>query len=239
MFDMTRCPQTEAEALDWFYAGIGRTIGSDASDWELVMTNCGLPPGYGPGVIPNAQMPYFAFTQQYSGGPKGRIFLPTDRPDELGYYTRCIQYLDDAAGTYSTQAKAAAKSKKKVPEVDFQKASKSGGLVWAWYWVAGHEYAPVQGATDGGGTGGEIPPPTYVGMTEEQVQAMINAAIAPINEQLAKAVKLGDKIALRTNSGLLSGIKGGGPTVADAPINWIGKTGDAHAWESLTIEKGE
>ena len=52
-------------------------------------------------------------------------------------------------------------------------------------------------------------------------------------------LQFGGKVALRTNSGLLAGIKGGGPTASDAPIEWIGKTGDPHAWESFEIEKGE
>lgn len=221
-FDMSRCPQNEDEARDWFYRGIGQSIGAPAANWESIMTNCGLPPGYGPGVVPNASMPYFAFTQQFSGGPKGRIFLPSNTPDELGYYTRCIQYLDDAVGTYSA---------KKDPSVDFVSLTKSksgGGLVWSWYHVAGNQYDPVQGAD------GATQPGTGVGLTKEEVQAMIDASLAAFT-----GVKLGDKISLRTNSGLLAGIKGGGPTSPDAPINWIGKTGDPHAWESLTIERGE
>lgn len=223
-FDMSRCPQTEDEARDWFFKGIGCKIGEDASNWEDVMEKCGLPPGYGPGVIPNASMPYFAFTQQYSGGPKGRIFLPSSMPDELGYYTRCIQYLDDAAKTYS---------KAKNPKQDFKALPKSTALVWSWYWVAGNEYTPVQGAEGGGAT-----PPTTTGISAEECQAMIDASIAAAIASRT-GIAYGDKIALRTNSGLLAGIKGGGPTAADAPINWIGKTGDPHAWESLTVEKGE
>ncbi len=234
-FDMSRCPQTEPEAADWFYAGIGRVPGSAAPDWEQVMENCGLPPGYGPNVVPNAMMPFFAFTQQYSGGPKGRIFLPTSKPDDLGYYTRCIQYLDDAAGSYSKQLQAAAKSKSKPPEFDFQKAAKSGGLVWSWYWVAGWEYDPVQDET---GSGGELPPPTSSGLTEAQVQAMIDDSIAQAIAGF-QGVIYGDKIALRTNSGLLAGIAGGGPTVENAAIELIGKSGDPHAWESFKLEKGE
>ena len=124
-------------------------------------------------------------------------------------------------------------SKARNPKQQFD--AKSGGLVWAYYHVAGHQYDPVQPADGGGGidTGTPAPPSGGSGgLTESQVQAMIDAA-------MEQAVKLGDKIALRTNSGLLAGIKGGGPTEVDAPINWIGKTGEPHAWESLTIEKGE
>jgi len=138
--DMTRCPQTEEEFQEYFYTLIGRTYGANADGWEGVMEAAYpwqghmlvIPPGVGPGERQYPDAPFFGLTQQYSGGPKGRIFLPTDVPDELGYFTRCLQYLDDAAGTY-------AKSKKQV-------SAHSTGLVWSWYWVAGHEYAPVTGA---------------------------------------------------------------------------------------------
>jgi len=223
-FDMSRCPQNEEECKAWFYDGIGRYIGGPANDWEAVMEACGLPPGYGPGVVPNASMPYFAHTQQYSGGPKGRIFLPTATPDELGYYTVCIQYLDDAKQTYSKGRNA---------KQDFK--SVKSGLVWSWYKVAGTVYAPVQGP-DAGTTPG-TPPPSGGGLTEAQVQAMIDDSI---EQALAgrTGVQIGDKIALRTNSGLIAGIMGGGPTIEGQPIELIGKT-EIHAWESFTLEKGE
>jgi len=146
-YDLTRCPQTEEEFQEYFYTLIGRTYGDPATDWEAVMERAYpwqghqlvIPPGVGPGERQYPDAPFWGLTQQYSSGPKGRIFLPTDVPDDLGYYTRCLQYLDDAALTYST-------SKKTV-------TPQSSGLVWSWYWVAGHEYAPVTSAD------GEAPPP--------------------------------------------------------------------------------
>jgi len=139
-YDLTRCPQSEEEFEQYFYTLIGRTYGAPADGWEAVMEAAyewqghmlNIPPGVGPGVRQPPDAPFFGLTQQYSGGPKGRIFLPSDTPDELGYYTRCLQYLDDAVGTYE-------KSKKQVTPT-------STGLVWSWYWVAGHEYAPVTDA---------------------------------------------------------------------------------------------
>jgi hypothetical protein len=138
--DMTRCPQSEEEFQEYFFTLIGRTYGAPADGWEAVMEaaypwnghRLVIPPGVGPGERQYPDAPFFGLTQQYSGGPKGRIFLPTDTPDDLGYYTRCLQYLDDAAGTY-------AKSKKSVDAT-------SAGLVWSWYWVAGYTYVPVTGA---------------------------------------------------------------------------------------------
>jgi len=142
-YDLTRCPQSEEEFHEYFYALIGRDYMAPADGWEAVMEaaypwqghQLNIPPGVGPGVRQPPDAPFFGLTQQYSGGPKGRIFLPTDSPDELGYYTRCMQYLDDAVGTYE-------KSKKQV-------SAQSTGLIWSWYWVAGAEYAPV---TDADGT---------------------------------------------------------------------------------------
>jgi hypothetical protein len=138
--DMTRCPQTEEEFEAYFYALIGRTWGQPATNWEAVMEAAypweghalNIPPGVGPGIRQPPDAPFFGLTQQYSGGPKGRIFLPTTVPDELGYYTRCLQYLDDVHDTYASEHKTV--------------TPRSTGLVWAWYWVAGHEYAPVTGA---------------------------------------------------------------------------------------------
>jgi len=226
MVDMTRCPQSDEEMRDYFYALIGKVLGTPANDYEVVLARAYpwdgqmlmIPPGVGPGIMQPPDAPFFGLTQQFSGVPKGRVFLPSNQPDANGFYTRADQYLDDAAQTYS-------KSKKAV-------SSSAQGLVWAWYYVDGHAYAPVQPGD------GSQPPVSSGGLTEAQVQAMIDDSI---QQAIAgfQGVVFGDKIALRTNSGLLQGIKGGGPTEADKPIELIGKTGDAHAWESYTIEKGE
>lgn len=209
-FDMSRCPQNEEEAFQWFYAGIGRSPGSPADDWETVMTNCGLPPGYGPGVKPTSAMPFFAFTQQFSGGPKGRIFLPSDQPDELGYYTRCIQYLDDAPGTYSA---------KHDPKQQF--SSKSTGLIWSWY-LAGpnNPYVPVQGASNG------VPIPGD-GVTREELYAI-----------LADYFKVDDKLALEVNSGKIVCVESGGPTEDNKPIVLTSRS-NVGPWESLRMKRGQ
>jgi hypothetical protein len=241
-YDLTRCPQTEAEFDEYFYTLTQRRKGTSAHDWKFVMTNSNIPPGFGPGVQADASYPLFGLTQQFSNGPKGRIFLPADTPDENGYYTRCIQYLDDANGS---RAKAASRKNAvhSLLEEDFDKAAKSGELVWAWYWVAGHEYAPVQGADsegEGGGDGGTII--VAGGMKPEEVQAMIDAslsaALTPINEQLAKALKIGSRVALRINSGKFAGVQGGGASEDDQPIQFITRPA-AHAWETVTLEQGE
>lgn len=173
-YDMNRCPQTEDEFREFFYTLIGRSQGTPATDWEAVMTAeyvwqgqwLMIPEGVGPGVRQPPDAPFWGLTQQYSGGPKGRVFLPTSVPDDLGYYTRCLQYLDDAAGTYSH-----AKDPKAV-----QFSSKSGALIWAWYWVAGHDYTPI---TDNSGT---VPPAgdyqTQIDALHDRVEILEEAAIA-------------------------------------------------------------
>lgn len=227
-FDLSRCPQTEAEARSWYFAGIGRAIGGPADDYEAVMSGAGLPPGYEPGVVPHAGMPYFAFTNMESSGvSRGRIFLPTKYPDDLDYYTRQIQVIADGP----------------TP----------GSLVWAWQYISGQQYFPVQGAEDGG-SGGGTPDDGDLASRVETLEAMVEqqgeeleALHVELNtltdrvtalEGAGAAVHLGDKIALRTNSGLIAGIKGGGPTQVDAPIELIGKQ-NIHAWESFTLEQGE
>ncbi len=220
-YDLNRCPQTEDEFQQYFYTLIRRQLGGSANDWHAVMSQAGIPPGFGPGEQANASFPLFGLTQQWSGGPKARIFLPSAQADENGYFTRCIQYLRDApGGTHG---------------VDF---------VWTWDWVAGHAYSPVRGAEGGGAVqpltvpGAGTQPPSGGGLTEAQVQAMIDAAIAPLRAQIAKQLKIGDKIALRINSGKLMSVEGGGATDDNKPIVLITRP-DVHGWESLTVEKGE
>ena len=159
--DMTRCPQTEDEFAAYFYALIGRTPGGPANDYEAVLSALYpwngqllmIPPGVGPGIKQYPGAPFFGLTQQYSGTPKARVFLPADTPDDLGYYTRCMQYVDDAAHTLSASKK--------------QPTAQSTGLVWAWY-LAGPDnaYAPIQGPDAGSGT---TPP---AGDYQDQIDAL-------------------------------------------------------------------
>ena len=211
-YDLSRCPQNLAEMEDYFFTLIQRRKGDRADNWQGVMLNSNIPHNvYVPGTRADASWPLFGLTQQWSNGPKARVFMPSATADENGYFTRCMQYLDDGP---------------------------DGVLVWAWYYIAGHDYAPVQGAT---ATPPGTQPPVIIapgaGLTEAEVQAMIDDSI---EQALASftGIKFGDKIALRTNSGLIAGIEGGGPTEVDAPIKFIGKD-HIHAWESFEIEKGE
>jgi len=196
-YDLTRCPQSEEEFHEYFYALIGRDYMAPADGWEAVMEasydwqghQLNIPPGVGPGIRHPPDAPFFGLTQQYSGGPKGRIFLPTEIPDELGYYTRCMQYLDDAVGTYE-------KSKKQV-------TSTSSGLIWSWYWIAGAEYSPVSDADAG------TPPDSdaaWKAAVEAEIIALkeVNAAMGEEMDDLVERVT-------RIEHALANGLHAHGP----------------------------
>lgn len=131
--DMNRCPQTEAEFTEYFYALIGRFLETDANDWYSVMLKrydwkgqlISIPRGVGPGIKQAPDAPFFGLTQQMgsAGNPQARIFLPTSQPDSLGYYTRNIQYIKDKPGG--------------VHGTDF---------LWTWWYQDGQAYTPVTGA---------------------------------------------------------------------------------------------
>jgi hypothetical protein len=83
----------------WFFKLIGRAKGSDASDWFSVLSRSGIPDGLGPGQKPAVNAPLYGITQQSgAGGPRGRLFLPTETPDENGYFTRPVDILESAGG---------------------------------------------------------------------------------------------------------------------------------------------
>jgi hypothetical protein len=78
----------------YFYSLIGRREGDPALDWVEVLNRSGIPAGFGPGVRPPDDAPFYGLTQQIgSGGPRGRLFLPTDTPDELGYFSHPVDIL--------------------------------------------------------------------------------------------------------------------------------------------------
>lgn len=132
------CPKTEGDFITYFYELIGKTLGSPADDWEYVMARrypwandyITIPPGVGPGVILPSNAPFYGLTQQWSGGPKGRVFLPAAIPDSLGYFTRNIQYIKrvNPDGVYPTH-------------------------IWVWEHKDGNDYVPIC-------DGGTVPPPT-------------------------------------------------------------------------------
>jgi len=205
----------------YFYTLIGRQMGGNANDWRSVMTQSMIPPGFGPGVKADASYPFFGLTQQWSGGPKARIFLPSNMPDGEGYYTRCIQYITDAPGG--------------VHSVDF---------VWTWIYIAGHQYAPVQGPTTPPVEPPVEPPDSGDGLTEEQIEAlraevqrMIDASLVPVNAQLSEAVKIGDKIGLQAQKGMVICAEGGGPEVANERFELTSRQ-NVGPWESFTLHRG-
>ena len=59
-------PQT-ARHKAYLFSLIGKTEGSDASDWVAVLAGSGIPTGLAAGVVPTDSMPYYALTQPKSG----------------------------------------------------------------------------------------------------------------------------------------------------------------------------
>jgi hypothetical protein len=99
----------------YFFFAIGRNEGDPAGDWESVMINSGIPRGLPSGVRPG-NSPHYGITQQMNSGgvPRGVIFLPTDVPETLGFFTH-----------------------------EFQVALGSGpGARWVWIDRGGAPYAP-------------------------------------------------------------------------------------------------
>lgn len=197
----------------YFFWLIDRQPDQPADDWFIVLTNSGIPAGYPPNVVPSDNG-YYGLTQQIrtTGEVAGRIFLPTATPDANGYYSHPISPLKDAP-------------------------QGGGHLLWEWRSLGGPPYVPVD-------TGGGFPqpvPPNDVEQRLETLEAQTanhEGRITTLEQRPTSGVQFGDKIALRTNSGMIAGIKGGGPTTVDAPINLIGKQ-NIDAWESFKLEKGQ
>lgn len=101
----------------YFFALIRRTEGSPAGDWFSVLMGSGLPAGPVRNVRVPSNAPFYGITQQInsSGQARGRIFLPTDVPDQDGYYILQVDVLADAGG---------------------------GNLIWAWRPFGAPPYAP-------------------------------------------------------------------------------------------------
>ena len=100
---MNRCPQTEAEFINYFFALINRRLGGPADDWREVMsakynwkgTEMQIPhntPDHGKKHPSDA--PFFGLSQQWSGGPKARVWGPSNTPDD-GWFRFYRQYIKD------------------------------------------------------------------------------------------------------------------------------------------------
>lgn len=80
----------------YFFWLIGRNPGDIAGDFQFPLRVIGFPNGNPPGVRPTSGPPNYGMTQQISGGTvyRGRLWLPTARPDALGYYAREVDLLE-------------------------------------------------------------------------------------------------------------------------------------------------
>ncbi|MGE0451716.1 MAG: hypothetical protein AB7Q29_19235 [Vicinamibacterales bacterium] len=85
----------------YFFWLINRKPGDSANDWVGVMLATGIPGGYGPGFRPPLTgLPHYGMTQQMAsnGQLRGRLWLPTDTRDGLGFYTRTVDFLENGSG---------------------------------------------------------------------------------------------------------------------------------------------
>lgn len=84
------------DPVSFVFAHIDRRLGQPAPDVVEVLTRAGFLQGPEPGM--RAGDAYFGITQQIaSDGPRGVLFLPTDMPDENGYFTRQILVVNERA----------------------------------------------------------------------------------------------------------------------------------------------
>lgn len=79
----------------YFFALIARVDGALAPDWPTVLAASGIPNGNPPHVQSDPRVHYGITQQLGAGGPRGVVFLPTDAPDDLGYYTRQVLVVTD------------------------------------------------------------------------------------------------------------------------------------------------
>ena len=86
---------TNPEAYFWHITG--KAPNEPADDYAEVLREVGLPAGYPPYAMPTANG-FYGLTQQIGsdGRIAGRIFLPTQMPDELGYHSAPVSPLKDA-----------------------------------------------------------------------------------------------------------------------------------------------
>jgi hypothetical protein len=150
--------------------------------------------------------------------PRGRLFLPSNvaQVDENGnrWFTADVQYIADGP----------------TP----------GSLVWDWHHRSG-VYVPIQvihGESTGGGENGGGEQPPVEGLTAAQVALMIEAAVRPLREELATAVKFDQGIALEADSGMVLCAEGGGPRVPERRFELTSRAGVA-SWETWKVRRGQ
>lgn len=84
------------DPVSYVFAHIDRRPGQPAPDIVDVLTRAGFLQGPEPGI--KAGEAHFGITQQIAAdGPRGVLFLPTDTPDENGYFTRQILLVNERA----------------------------------------------------------------------------------------------------------------------------------------------
>jgi hypothetical protein len=87
------------------------------------------------------------------------------------------------------------------------------------------------------GPPGPTGPPGGPGMTMEDVQALIDAAIKPLQEELDDCFRPGHAVALQASGGMHLCAEQGGPPAEGQLFVLTGKT-MVSVWESFTLKKG-
>lgn len=72
----------------------------------------------------------------------------------------------------------------------------------------------------------------------DEVNALIAAAVAPLEATIDEALKVGDAISLQMAEGTFLSADDGGPKDPDLPVSFSSKAA-VHAWESFTVGKGQ
>lgn len=138
---------------DFFFQDILRVDGDPANDWQAVLES--LPAkGYGtnpkPGEVQPVDAPKHGITIMLDSGgnARGRIWLPTDTPDALGYFTYEVQVIADGP----------------TP----------GSFVWAWQERGGPPARPFSGAQPGPEP---TPPHDPLALLEQRIAALEAVAV--------------------------------------------------------------
>jgi hypothetical protein len=87
------------------------------------------------------------------------------------------------------------------------------------------------------GPPGPTGPPGGPGMTMEDVQALIDAAIKPLQEELDDCFRPGHAVALQASGGMHLCAEQGGPPAEGQLFVLTGKT-MVSVWETFTLKKG-
>jgi len=216
---------TEQQVKDYWFGLIGKREGDPADDYRQVMQRL-IDQGMQVNFVPEEQAKHnpdatfrgIKIVKDGNGTIRGNIQVPAHQRDDNGYYTHEFLVIRDRV-------------QGQPPFV--------GPFDWGWHDRGGGTlYLLDEGSGGGEQPGGPGTTPPAGGMTPEQVQAMIDAALVPIREELATALKLGDAIALESDNGMILCAEGGGPNGPDQRFVLTSRLA-INSWETWRLRKGK